>query len=181
MMIQYKKGFTLIELMIAVMIVGVLASIALPAYQDYMIRSKITEGMVFAESAKYEITTDVSTLIDLNVISTNWNDQPNYNGAVQTSKYIDSVTISTTTGVITIDYNHLTVGISGTHDQITLSPSVHSAIGTLTLVQSITQGQRGSIDWACVSSSSTTATSIGLPFVVPARPVLGKYVTASCR
>ena len=176
-----NKGFTLIELMITISIVAILTSIALPAYQDYMIRSRVVEGMLFAESAKYEIVTDVSTLIDLNVISTNWNNQPNYNGTIPTSKYVDSVRISTTTGVITIDFNHLSLGISANEDQLTLSPSVHSTNGILTLVQSLAQGQRGAIDWACVSDSSTTAATLGLPFVVPEKPIRGKYVTASCR
>ena len=50
-----QKGFTLIELMIVVAIIGILAAIALPAYQDYTVRTRITEGLGLAESAKSAI------------------------------------------------------------------------------------------------------------------------------
>ena len=47
-----QKGFTLIELMIVVAIIGILAAVALPAYQDYTIRAKVTEGLILASSLK---------------------------------------------------------------------------------------------------------------------------------
>jgi type IV pilus assembly protein PilA len=50
-----QKGFTLIELMIVVAIVGILAAIALPAYQDYTIRAKVTEGLNLADAAKSSV------------------------------------------------------------------------------------------------------------------------------
>jgi type IV pilus assembly protein PilA len=53
---QIKKGFTLIELMIVVAIVGILAAVALPAYQDYTVRAKVTEALSLAGGAKTSVT-----------------------------------------------------------------------------------------------------------------------------
>src|ERR1041384_3861138 len=53
---RVQKGFTLIELMIVVAIIGILAAIALPAYQDYTIRAKVTEALSLAASAKTAVT-----------------------------------------------------------------------------------------------------------------------------
>ena len=56
MLKQVQKGFTLIELMIVVAIIGILAAIALPAYQDYTIRSKVTEGLNLAAAIKADLS-----------------------------------------------------------------------------------------------------------------------------
>lgn len=58
---QMQKGFTLIELMIVVAIIGILAAIALPAYQDYTTRAKITEAIGFAAAAKTAVSEHVLT------------------------------------------------------------------------------------------------------------------------
>jgi type IV pilus assembly protein PilA len=92
-----QKGFTLIELMIVVASIGILAAIAIPAYQNYTIRAQVTEGLNLADGWK-------TAIAEYYAQTGNWPAQANLTGtAASTGKYVSSVTV-TAGGVIDITY-----------------------------------------------------------------------------
>lgn len=132
---QMQQGFTLIELMIVVAIIGILAAVALPAYQDYTTRAKMSEVIGFASSAKTAVTECIQ----------NNNDAANCNtnslvgmapAANITSTYVESVTVGAN--------GQVTVAIQGTNDTTLDGASV-----VLTPALSTTGG---GVNWGCSPS-----------------------------
>ena len=101
-MTKLQKGFTLIELMIVVAIIGILAAIAIPAYQDYTIRAQVSEGMNLAAAAKAAVAESFLNRGTAPVNRTQAGMSPNAGDT--TGKYVTGVEV--TTGVIEIEYGN---------------------------------------------------------------------------
>ena len=176
---KVQQGFTLIELMIVVAIIGILAAIAIPAYQDYTIRSRLTEGLSLASSAKAGIA-EVSTVADLVVAADTFNAQAGGVGA--TSKYVTSITVDGFTGMIDILYTAATVGVAAGEDHINLTPYIVTGAGVFaTLDTAFPAGTAGSIDWACTSAGNATATARGMGTAAAAAGVQARFAPSECR
>ena len=87
-----QSGFTLIELMIVVAIIGILAAVAIPAYQDYTVRARVSGGLVLASAAKAQVIENAVN--SQNDLSLGWVSSADTN--------VSSVTIESRTGVVTV-------------------------------------------------------------------------------
>jgi len=129
-----QQGFTLIELMIVVAIIGILAAIAIPAYQDYTIRAQVSEGLNLSGGAKAAVT---EYTMDTGNFPTN-NSQAGIAGnpADINGKYVTQVEVgATANGVIEVTYGN----------------DAHTLIGGDTLLLTPTTNA-GSVEWACSSA-----------------------------
>ena len=164
---KVQQGFTLIELMIVVAIIGILAAIAIPAYQDYTIRSQVSEGLTLAAAAKAAVAESFS---DRGEAPADREAAGMTATATDTSgKYVSSVEV--TNGTITITYGN---EVNAVVDAETL---------TLTPYESVDL----SVVWRCGNAPApantvelgTAGAGVIAAYVAPS--LLDKYMPSSCR
>jgi type IV pilus assembly protein PilA len=183
MLKKVQKGFTLIELMIVVAIIGILAAIAIPAYQDYTIRSQVTEGLNLAGAIKAAVAetfaqtgTWPQTLTELGIVNSGGAETP------PTGKYVDFV-----------DLGPLGGGNNGTI-QITYAGPANGGQANVvldgqTLALQPYVSQNGDIIWRCGNAEEPIGTGATANDATPTAStqstagttVLDKYMPATCR
>ena len=172
---QLQQGFTLIELMIVVAIIGILAALAIPAYQDYYLRSKVTEGLNLAGSAKTAVAEgyQANGLNGVNAVSVAWT------AGWTASKHVGNITINPANGQIQVVYGANTPALNGL--TLNLTPQIQVG-GAYALLSANGGANTGNIDWACQGTANTTATTRVPAMLAPTAGTLPiRYAPTECR
>lgn len=136
-----QKGFTLIELMIVVAIIGILAAVALPAYQDYTVRAKLSEVVIAGEACKSSVTEYLQTNQAFPAAATG------YGCTSAATKYVASITPSITTGQVDVAIQG--TGIAAVDGKVlTLQPTSDTARTT-----ALASGATAIAGWSCGTSA----------------------------
>jgi type IV pilus assembly protein PilA len=160
--IKKQQGFTLIELMIVVAIIGILAAIAIPAYQDYTVRARVSEGLNTVASGKLAVSETVQSL-------GSWPADNAAAGMAQPqsylSKYVQRINVSGGGGRIWVTYN------TGTN--------TIPELGTSNVIVMIPTTTAGRTDWCCSNNASVQCT--GAPGGSGGTTIIDRYLPPECR
>ena len=168
-----QKGFTLIELMIVVAIIGILAAVALPAYQDYTVRARVTEGLSLAGSAKTAVAENAA---NGNGFAAGWT-QPGVTNNVA------SIAVTDTSGFITIVYT-ARAGAASSADTVVLAPWSGGTLAAPTKLTGTALTTAPSVSVAGAGGSSTIPTGGSVSWICGASAATTlpqKFLPASCR
>ena len=166
-----QKGFTLIELMIVVAIIGILAAVALPAYQDYTVRARVSEAILAASSCRTTITEVIQTNTTASAVAA-WGCEVSTGSG---TKFVTSV--STTPGAVT------TIGATAGRVVVAVAPAVGGTVTATTnqLRMAPCSASTQLTFGACTTPAWGTTVNSWICGPDATNPIQAKYLPGSCR